>query len=200
MERAVERRGRPSIRRCRRRQERRWARWSTSCEALRGKMIQAAKRRDETLRRQFIRAQAQTFPPRPPAGTHAVGRLFPEPVWTGVDRAADGGAADRSRAALGARDLIAAAAGFQLPTPKASLRGFSSKAGSTSARLCIHGWEPEVGGPALRRLHRRLQRLFRSGQPSRRVRTMSTASARRLLDRFRAVSEAPVRPASFAPR
>ena len=30
--------------------------------ALRGKLIQAAKRRDETLRRQFIRAQAQTFP------------------------------------------------------------------------------------------------------------------------------------------
>jgi len=31
-------------------------------KALRGKVIQAAKRRDETLRRQFIRAQAQTFP------------------------------------------------------------------------------------------------------------------------------------------
>ena len=31
-------------------------------KALRGKMIQAAKRRDETLRRQFTRAQAQTFP------------------------------------------------------------------------------------------------------------------------------------------
>jgi bacillithiol biosynthesis cysteine-adding enzyme BshC len=30
--------------------------------ALRGKVIQAAKRRDETLRRQFIRARAQTFP------------------------------------------------------------------------------------------------------------------------------------------
>ncbi len=30
--------------------------------ALRGKVIQAAKRRDETLRRQFIRAQGQTFP------------------------------------------------------------------------------------------------------------------------------------------
>jgi len=29
---------------------------------LHGKIIQAAKRRDETLRRQFIRAQAQTFP------------------------------------------------------------------------------------------------------------------------------------------
>jgi bacillithiol synthase len=31
-------------------------------KALRGKVIQAAKRRDETLRRQFIRAQSQTFP------------------------------------------------------------------------------------------------------------------------------------------
>ena len=31
-------------------------------KALQGKMIQAAKRRDETLRRQFTRAQAQTFP------------------------------------------------------------------------------------------------------------------------------------------
>jgi len=30
--------------------------------ALRGKVIQAAKRRDETLRRQFMRARAQTFP------------------------------------------------------------------------------------------------------------------------------------------
>jgi bacillithiol biosynthesis cysteine-adding enzyme BshC len=29
---------------------------------LKGKMIQAAKKRDETLRRQFVRAQAQTFP------------------------------------------------------------------------------------------------------------------------------------------
>jgi bacillithiol biosynthesis cysteine-adding enzyme BshC len=31
-------------------------------KTLRGKVIQAAKRRDETLRRQFVRAQAQTFP------------------------------------------------------------------------------------------------------------------------------------------
>ena len=31
-------------------------------KALRGKVIQAAKRRDETLRRQFTRAQSQTFP------------------------------------------------------------------------------------------------------------------------------------------
>ncbi|MGH9372283.1 MAG: bacillithiol biosynthesis cysteine-adding enzyme BshC [Vicinamibacterales bacterium] len=30
--------------------------------ALHGKLIQAAKKRDETLRRQFVRAQAQTFP------------------------------------------------------------------------------------------------------------------------------------------
>jgi len=31
-------------------------------QTLHGKMIQAAKRRDETLRRQFIRTQALTFP------------------------------------------------------------------------------------------------------------------------------------------
>jgi bacillithiol biosynthesis cysteine-adding enzyme BshC len=31
-------------------------------KGLKGKMIQAAKRRDDTLRRQFVRAQAQTFP------------------------------------------------------------------------------------------------------------------------------------------
>jgi uncharacterized protein YllA (UPF0747 family) len=31
-------------------------------KALQGKMIQAAKRRDETLRRQFTRAQVQAFP------------------------------------------------------------------------------------------------------------------------------------------
>jgi uncharacterized protein YllA (UPF0747 family) len=31
-------------------------------QALRGKMIQAAKRRDETLRRQFTRTKALTFP------------------------------------------------------------------------------------------------------------------------------------------
>ena len=31
-------------------------------QSLQGKMIQAAKRRDETLRRQFTRAQAQIFP------------------------------------------------------------------------------------------------------------------------------------------
>ena len=31
-------------------------------KGLRGKMIQAAKRRDETLRRQFTRTQAQVFP------------------------------------------------------------------------------------------------------------------------------------------
>ena len=41
---------------------RRSARWSTSSAALHGKVIQAAKKRDETLRRQFTRAQAQTFP------------------------------------------------------------------------------------------------------------------------------------------
>lgn len=44
--------------------------------ALHGKMIQAAKRRDETLRRQFIRAQAQSFPHGHPQERLLAGAFF----------------------------------------------------------------------------------------------------------------------------
>ena len=59
---ASSRRCPPSIRRSPARPRRRSARWSTSCASLHSKVIQAAKRRDDTLRRQFTRAQAQVFP------------------------------------------------------------------------------------------------------------------------------------------
>ena len=74
-------------------------------KALRGKVIQAAKKRDETLRRQFIRAQATDLPAGSPAGAHAVGRLLPQPLWAGADRPAAGGAAHGPGAALGVGDL-----------------------------------------------------------------------------------------------
>ena len=48
--------------------------------ALHNKVIQAAKRRDETLRRQFIRAQAQAFPDGTPAGTGHRLHHTPEPL------------------------------------------------------------------------------------------------------------------------
>ena len=38
------------------------AKMEQDLRGLQNKMIQAAKRRDETLRRQFMRAQAQIFP------------------------------------------------------------------------------------------------------------------------------------------
>ena len=76
-------------------------------KALHGKMIQAAKKRDETLRRQFTRAQGQTFPQGHPQertlsvvyflnlyGPALIDRLLEElPIGPG--------------AALGARDLVA---------------------------------------------------------------------------------------------
>ena len=80
-------------------------RWSTTCAALQNKMIQAAKRRDETLRRQFTRAQAQIFPLGHAAGTHARRRLLPESLRPGGDRPAAVGTAARARAALGDHDL-----------------------------------------------------------------------------------------------
>ena len=72
---------------------------------LQNKMIQAAKRRDETLRRQFTRAQAQMFPLGHAAGTHARGRLLPESLRPGRHRSAAVGTAARARAALGDHDL-----------------------------------------------------------------------------------------------
>ena len=70
-------------------------------------MIQAAKRRDETLRRQFIRTRALAFP-----GGHAQERddrlrLVPEPVRPGARRSAGRGAAARPRAPLDRHDLKA---------------------------------------------------------------------------------------------
>ena len=58
---------------------------------LRGKIIQAAKRRDETLSRQFHRARAQAFPQGAPqeravAGLYFLNRYGPEMV----DRLLDG--------------------------------------------------------------------------------------------------------------
>jgi uncharacterized protein YllA (UPF0747 family) len=47
------------------------ARMQHDLETLHGKMIQAAKRRDETLRRQFIHARALAFP-----GGHAQERTI----------------------------------------------------------------------------------------------------------------------------
>jgi uncharacterized protein YllA (UPF0747 family) len=44
-------------------------------ETLHGKMIQASKRRNETLRRQFSRAQAQAFPSGHPQ-ERAVGFVY----------------------------------------------------------------------------------------------------------------------------
>ena len=69
-------------------------------QTLHGKMIQAAKRRDETLRRQFMRARALAFPGRPRAGAHDRIRLVPEPVRTGARRSARRGAPARPRASL----------------------------------------------------------------------------------------------------
>jgi uncharacterized protein YllA (UPF0747 family) len=43
---------------------------------LQGKLIQAAKKRDETLRRQFTRAQAQTFPTGHPQERVVAGVFF----------------------------------------------------------------------------------------------------------------------------
>ena len=57
-------------------------------QTLHGKIIQAAKRRDETLRRQFTTARAGV-PRRPAAGARSRVRLVPQPVRAGARRAAD---------------------------------------------------------------------------------------------------------------
>ena len=62
---------------------------------LQAKIIQAAKRKDETLRRQFKHAQAQAFPGGAPAGARARLRLLPQQVRAGARRAAVRGAAAR---------------------------------------------------------------------------------------------------------
>ena len=52
-------------------------------QTLHNKVIQAAKRKDETLRRQFQRAQALIFPLRPSAGAGTRLRLVPQPLRPG---------------------------------------------------------------------------------------------------------------------
>ena len=59
---ADRRRCRRSTRRSKARRDRRSSRMQHDLQTLHSKMIQAAKRRDETLRRQFIRARALAFP------------------------------------------------------------------------------------------------------------------------------------------
>ena len=64
-------------------------------QALQRKVIQAAKKRDETLRRQFIRAQAQTFPHGHPQERTLAVVLLPQPVRPGAGRSAARGTAAR---------------------------------------------------------------------------------------------------------
>ncbi len=72
---------------------------------LQSKMIQAAKRRDETLRRQFMRAQAQIFP-LGHAQERTLGVVyFLQPLRSRGDRPAVVGAPARAWAALGDHDL-----------------------------------------------------------------------------------------------
>ena len=74
-------------------------------QTLHGKMIQAAKRRDETLRRQFIARARARLPRRPRAGAHDRIPLLPEPLRPGARRSSGRGVAARSRAALDCHDL-----------------------------------------------------------------------------------------------
>ena len=99
-------------------------------KTLQGKMIQAAKRRDETLRRQFIRAQVQTFPQGHPQERALGFVLFPESVRSGARRSTVRGTADRSGAALGTRDLNRSqlALPAEAPGAKAGARGSRSLA------------------------------------------------------------------------
>ncbi len=64
---------------------------------LQNKVIQAAKKRDETLRRQFTRAQAQMFPAGQPQ-ERTLGMIYlPEPLRPGAGGPADRGPAARER-------------------------------------------------------------------------------------------------------
>ncbi len=76
-------------------------------KSLQGKVIQAAKRRDETLRRQFTRAQAQIFPLGQPQErtltlVYFINRYGPGLVDTLLQNAAA-----RTWAALGSDSLAA---------------------------------------------------------------------------------------------
>ena len=74
-------------------------------QTLHNKVIHAAKRKDETVRRQFQRAQNLSLPPRAPAGARSRLRLVPEPLRPGAGHAARRGGAARHGPALRAQHL-----------------------------------------------------------------------------------------------
>ena len=74
-------------------------------QTLHGKMIQAAKRRDETLRRQYIRTRALAFPDGHPQGARHRLRVVLESVRTRARRSPLRRRPARSRTALDCRDL-----------------------------------------------------------------------------------------------
>ena len=73
--------------------------------SLQGKVIQAAKRRDETLRRQFTRAQAQIFPLGQPQERTLTLVFFLNRYGPGARRYAAAGAAAPDGKALDAHAL-----------------------------------------------------------------------------------------------
>ncbi len=73
--------------------------------ALHSKIIQAAKRRDETLRRQFTRVQAQVFPLGHPQERTLLAHLLPQSIRPAPRRSVDRRAPARDGAALGNHDL-----------------------------------------------------------------------------------------------
>ena len=124
---ASSRRCRRSIRRSRARPRRRWQDGARSAVAA-SKVIQAAKRRDETLRRQFTRAQAQIFPHgHPQERTLGVVFFLNRYGPALVDRLLAGAAA-RDGTALGADDLIG------LVSSSAALSGLGSQASVPASR------------------------------------------------------------------
>ena len=74
-------------------------------QALRGKILQAAKRRDETLRRQFTSVRTQAFPDGAPQERASRLRRVPQQVRSGARRAPGRGAAARQRHALDSHGL-----------------------------------------------------------------------------------------------
>ena len=78
---------------------------------LHEKIIHAAKRRDETLRRQYARTRAQAFPDGPSAGAERRARVLPEPLRPVARRSPARRPAARHREALGDDDLAEQAVG-----------------------------------------------------------------------------------------
>ena len=85
--------------------------------SLHSKVIHAAKKRDETLRRQFVRAQAQAFPARPSAGTHARRRLLPQQVRSRAWSTCCSRSCHRSRPALADHAVGSGSASADRPEP-----------------------------------------------------------------------------------